>query len=340
MQDWIGILGGGAWGTALALTLCRTGALVRLWVREAETAAHINAQRENPSYLPGIPLPEGLSAVTDPGACLGGRLLLLAVPAQYLRPVMARVLAQTEGAALPPLVLCCKGIECDDGQGRSGALMSEVIADLIPEAMVAILSGPTFAREVALEQPTAVTLACDDPLIGESIMSMIGSKRFRPYLSDDVIGAQIGGAVKNVMAIACGIVSGCGLGDNARAALITRGMAEIARLGEAKGGRRETLLGLSGLGDLTLTCTSPQSRNYSLGMALGRGESLQDILDTRHSIAEGVATAQAVTALADRLGVDMPLSEAVHGILAQNRPIAETIETLLARPFRRELIDL
>ncbi len=231
-----------------------------------------------------------------------------------------------------PAVICAKGIE-----RQTGALMSEVAAEALPGGPLAVLSGPTFAAEVARGLPTAVTLACADGDLGALLMAALGSRRFRPYLSDDLVGAQIGGAVKNVIAIACGIVTGRGLGDNARAALITRGLAEMVRLAMAKGAQPETMMGLSGLGDLTLTCNSQQSRNMSLGVALGRGEALADILAARRSIAEGVSTAPSVVALAGRLGVEMPICEAVDRVLHHNADIDATIEALLARPFKAEM---
>jgi glycerol-3-phosphate dehydrogenase (NAD(P)+) len=231
----------------------------------------------------------------------------------------------------PALVVCAKGIE----QG-SGALMTEVVAETLPGLPVAVLSGPTFAGEVANDLPTAVTLACADAALAEALAAALRTPRFRIYPSADVAGAQVGGAVKNVLAIACGIVEGRALGDNARAALITRGLAEIVRLGAAKGARAETFLGLCGLGDITLTCNATQSRNFSLGLALGRGEALAAILAGRKTVAEGVFTASSVVGLARRLAVDMPIAEAIDGILNGGAAIDETIAGLLARPFRAE----
>jgi glycerol-3-phosphate dehydrogenase (NAD(P)+) len=228
-------------------------------------------------------------------------------------------------------VVCAKGIEL-----ATGALMTEVLADTLPRAPCAVLSGPTFAAEVARGLPTAVTLATADAALGQRLIAALGSRALRPYLSDDPVGAEIGGAVKNVEAIACGIVVGRGLGENARAAVITRGLAEMVRLAQAKGGRPETLMGLSGLGDLTLTCTSPQSRNYSLGLALGAGETLAAILGGRRSIAEGVQSAPAAVALAARVGVELPIAASVAAILHGGAAVDEVIERLLTRPFRPE----
>jgi glycerol-3-phosphate dehydrogenase (NAD(P)+) len=325
----IGIIGGGAWGTALAVTARRAGRDVILWAREAEVVAAINERHENPLFLPGIAIDPAVAATGELAIAASANAVLLVVPAQHLREIAA-VLAPSlrPGAAV---VICAKGVE-----EKSGALMSEVAAALLPGAKLAILSGPTFAGEVARGLPTAVTLATADQALGRAVIAALGTRSFRPYLSDDIVGAEIGGAVKNVLAIACGIVAGRRLGDNARAALITRGLAEMVRLARVKGGRAETLMGLSGLGDLTLTCTALQSRNHSLGFALGEGKSLAAIVGPRRSIAEGVSSAAAVGALARRLGVDMPIVAAVDAILHHAADIDETIAGLLARPFRPE----
>jgi glycerol-3-phosphate dehydrogenase (NAD(P)+) len=229
------------------------------------------------------------------------------------------------------LVICAKGVELE-----SGALMSEVAHEVVGDRPLAILSGPTFAHEVARGLPSAVTLACADNALGAAIAAALGGATLRPYLSDDMVGAQIGGALKNVMAIAAGIAIGRGLGENARAAIMTRGFAEMVRLARAKGGRIETLAGLSGLGDLVLTCSSAQSRNFSLGSALGGGESLADILAARESVAEGVTSAPAMVALGKLLAVELPIAEAVDAVLHKGANINATIATLLARPFRPE----
>ncbi len=325
----IGIIGGGAWGTALAVTARRAGRDVTLWAREGEVIAAINERHENPLFLPGIAIDPAIAATGELASAASANAVLLAVPAQHLREI-AGLLAPSlrPGAAV---VICAKGVE-----EKTGALMSEAAAAVLPGAKLAILSGPTFAGEVARGLPTAVTLATADQALGRAVIAALGTRSFRPYLSDDMVGAEIGGAVKNVLAIACGIVAGRRLGDNARAALITRGLAEMVRLARVKGGRAETLMGLSGLGDLTLTCTGLQSRNHSLGFALGEGKSLAEILGTRRSIAEGVSSAAAVGALARRLGVDMPIVAAVDAILHRAADIDETIAGLLARPFRAE----
>ncbi len=326
----IGIVGAGAWGTALAAACRSAGRTVRLWAREPEVVAEINDTHENATFLPGVALDRGIGATGDLADLAAGcDALLLVTPAQALGSTAERL--ATEIDRQTPLVICAKGIELD-----SGRLMTEVLSETLPDQPVAVLSGPTFAREVAEGRPTAVTLAAEDRALGERLVASLGSRRFRPYLSDDPLGAQVGGAVKNVVAIACGIAHGLGMGANTRAALITRGLAEIARLGAAKGARRETLMGLSGIGDLTLTCTDSQSRNYSLGEAMGAGRTLDDILAERKSVAEGVYSAAAVTTLASRLGVDMPIAEAVDAVLNRGADLGETIQALLARPFRAE----
>jgi glycerol-3-phosphate dehydrogenase (NAD(P)+) len=325
----IGIVGGGAWGTALGLVALRAGRTPLLWAREAEVAAAINGAHENPIFLPGVALDPRLRATGELAEAAANDLLLLAVPAQHLRAVAGALAPHLKAGT--PVVICAKGIE-----ERSGALLSDVVAEALPQALVALLSGPTFAAEVAAGFPTAITLASADAALGQRLAECLGSRAFRPYCTDDVPGAQIGGAVKNVIAIACGIVVGRKLGDNARAALITRGLAEMARLALAKGGRAETLMGLSGLGDLTLTCTSLQSRNHSLGVALGEGKRLAEILAARRSVAEGVTSASAAVALAQRLRIEMPIVQAVDAILHHNAAIDGAVEGLLSRPFRSE----
>ncbi len=325
----IGVIGGGAWGTALAAAAARAGRRVTLWAREPEVVADINARHENRSFLPGVPLPSAVMATDDAARVCDADAVLLVAPAQFLRATAAKLSSHwREGV---PAVICAKGIE----QG-SGALMSEAVGEALPQAPLAVLSGPTFAGEAARGLPVAVTLACADAVLGAKLVAALGSQRLRPYLSDDLVGAQIGGAVKNVMAIASGIVSGRGLGENARAALITRGLHEIVRLGTALGGRMETLMGLSGAGDLMLTCMSAKSRNYSVGFALGAGEDLASALGGKSSVAEGVFSAPAVVALAKRHGVDMPICFAVDAVLHSGNDIDAAIDGLLARPFTAE----
>ena len=325
----IGVVGAGSWGTALAQTLSREGRGVVLWARRAELAEAINREHRNAPYLPDIAVDPTIAATGQASDLADCEAVLLVTPAQHLRSIAGHIGPHLAAAA--PLVVCSKGIE----QG-SLALMTELAAEVLPGHPVAVLSGPTFAAEVARGLPTAVTLAIEDQALGAALVEALGSRHFRPYLSDDLVGAEIGGAVKNVIAVACGIVAGRGLGDNARAALITRGLAEITRLGRAKGGRPDTLMGLAGLGDLTLTCGAMQSRNFSLGHALGQGQALADILAARNTVAEGVHSATAVTALAQKLGVEMPISAAVDAVLNRAAAIDATIAGLLARPFRSE----
>ena len=325
----IGILGAGAWGTALAAAVTTAGRQALLWTRNAELAQEINEQHSNSVYLPRVTLEPSIRATAESSELKDSDAVLLVVPAQHLRGIASDldpVLSQDT-----PLVLCCKGIE-----RNSGKLMTEVAAEALPGRPLAVLSGPTFAAEVASGLPTAVTLASDDPELAAALAESLGNRSFRPYLSNDPIGAEIGGAVKNVIAIACGIVQGRALGENARAALITRGLAEIVRLGLAKGGRPETLMGLSGFGDLTLTCTAVQSRNYALGLALGEGADFGDLMSVRLTVAEGVESAAAVTTLAKTLGIEMPISKAVNAILHQGADIDAVIGSLLARPFTTE----
>ena len=328
----LAVIGAGAWGTALTIAVERAARpeALRLWAHESEVAAAVNARHTNEAFLPGVEIPSMVHATNDLAeAAREAELLFVVVPAQHVRSV-TRALAHHIAPGLP-LILCAKGVEIE-----SGKLMSEILAETCPQGRVAVLSGPTFAAEVAAGKPTAVTLACAEPALGPSLAATVGSTALRPYLSDDIVGAQVGGAVKNVIAIACGIVEGRGLGDNARAALMTRGLTEMMRLGVALGGRRQTLMGLSGLGDLALTCNSPQSRNMSLGIALGKGRSLAEALAGKPAVVEGVASAKAVQSLARRLHVEMPIVAAIDGILHHGAEIARTITVLLDRPFKSE----
>lgn len=321
----IGILGAGAWGTALACVARRAGLGVTLWAHEADVVESVNVDRVNTLYLPGLPLEPGIVATQDIHAAIAADAVLVVTPAQFLRAVTQRCADNWPTGT--PAVLCSKGIERDSLQ-----MMHDVAAETLPGVPVAVLSGPTFAAEVARGLPAAATLAVADPDLQASLVEALSTPRFRLYRSDDVIGAEAGGVVKNVLAIACGIAEGRGLGDNARAALITRGLAEIVRLGRAKGGRTETFMGLSGLGDLTLTCNAMQSRNFSLGVALGKGEALGDIMKSRRSVAEGVFSAEGVVRLARDLAVEMPICEAVDRVLNHGADIGKTIAALLSRP--------
>ena len=329
MTNKIGIIGAGAWGTALASVVCRAGNDVVIQAREAEVVAAINKQHENTVFLPGVPLDASIRATTDLGEVVQADAILIVTPSQHFR-ASAQELAPIWNEGVPAII-CSKGIEQE-----SNLLMSEVAHEILPMAPACILSGPTFAREVALEMPTAVTLACADDKLSQSLTHRLATPHFRIYRSPDLIGAQIGGAVKNVLAIACGIVEGRKMGNNTRAALITRGLAEIVRLGLKLGASAETLMGLSGLGDLTLTCNAMQSRNFSLGVALGEGQSLTEITASRNSVAEGVFSASSVTALAETLRVEMPICMAINEVLNHQADIGSTIQGLLERPFKSE----
>jgi glycerol-3-phosphate dehydrogenase (NAD(P)+) len=325
----IGVIGAGAWGTALAQTLARAGHETRLWAREPEVIASVQSHHRNDLYLPGINLDPALTVSNDPAWLEDCSVWLAVAPAQHMRATMERFAAHHRPGV--PIILCAKGVE----QG-SLALMSEVLQQTIPQAIQAVLSGPSFAAEVAKGLPTAVTLACTDAKLGQDLVQMLATPSFRPYLSNDLIGAEAGGAIKNVLAIACGIVEGLGLGRNAHAALITRGFAEMSRVAVALGGQASTVAGLCGLGDLVLTCSSLQSRNMSVGMALGQGQSLSEALAGKLSVAEGVASAPAVEALAHRLGVETPISAAVASILSGQTDVTSAVHGLLSRPLKTE----
>jgi glycerol-3-phosphate dehydrogenase (NAD(P)+) len=321
----IGVVGAGAWGTALA-QVAAAGGPVTLWARSPALADRINRDHANPDYLPGVALSSTIEVTGDASALAPCDALLLVTPAQHMRSVLATIPTGDR-----PLLLCSKGIEAG-----TRLLMSEVAAEMRPGAPIAVLSGPTFAKEVAAGLPTAVTLACADAQVGAALVERLARPAFRPYLSEDVIGAEIGGAVKNVLAIACGVVAGRGLGQNAAAALIARGFAEMARFGAARGAQGATLAGLSGLGDLVLTCSSTASRNFSLGVGLGRGESAAALLAHRHTVAEGAATAPVLVEAAWALGVEMPIAEAVCALLAGEARVDEVVDRLLARPLGAE----
>lgn len=325
----IGIIGGGAWGTALAAIARRAGLSPLLWAREPEVVEAINTGHENTLFLPGIPLDAGIRATGEIGEAAARPAVLLVAPAQAVRAVAADMAPHLRTGT--PVVICAKGME--RGTHR---LMSEVLAEALPEAEPMVLSGPSFAAEVARGLPTAVTLAGRSHQAARPIAEALAGPAFRPYLSDDVTGAQIGGAVKNVLAIACGIVEGRKLGESARAALTTRAFAELVRFGLALGARQETLAGLSGLGDLILTCSSPQSRNMSLGVALGQGRTIDEVLGSRRSVSEGVYTAGVVSAIAAERGIDVPVSEAVHLIVEGGMTVDAAIEEMLNRPLKAE----
>jgi len=323
----IGVIGGGAWGTALA-QVAAAGGEVLLWAFEPDVVDAINGAHINPIFLPGVPLSPVIRATNDLHDLDSCDALLVVTPAQHMRRILAAAPVEQR-----PLILCSKGIEAD-----TMALMSEAAAETCPDAPIAVLSGPTFASEVAKGLPTAVTLACVQDAVAAGLAQRIARPGFRPYRSTDVIGAEIGGAVKNVLAIACGVVEGAGLGKNARAALIARGFAEMTRFGLARGARQETLAGMSGLGDLVLTCSSEQSRNFSLGLGLGQGKSAASLMADRRTVAEGAFTAPVLVQAAQAAGVEMPISEAVASLLEGRASVQTAIESLLARPLKEEVV--
>jgi glycerol-3-phosphate dehydrogenase (NAD(P)+) len=323
----VGVIGGGAWGTALAQVSASGGRDVLLWAREPEVVEAINRSHENSTFLPGSKLSPSITATEDLAELAHCDAWLVVTPAQHMRAVLEA--APTGGK---PLILCSKGIE-----ERSGAMLHRVAAEAAHGASIAVLSGPTFAHEVASGMPTAVTLAAEDQALAEALRDRIALPTFRIYLSDDVAGAEIGGAVKNVLAIACGVVDGKGLGQNARAALIARGFAEMTRFGLANGARRETLVGLSGLGDLVLTCSSTSSRNFSLGKGIGEGRSPAELMSDRRTVAEGAFTAPVLARLASEMGIDMPVVAAVAKLLSGETQVDLVLQELLARPPRPEV---
>ena len=322
----IAIVGGGAWGTALAQVASANGRETLLWALEPDVVEAVNHRHENSIFLPGIRLNQSVRATSDLQELANYDAWLVVTPAQHMRSVL-----ELAPQCALPLVLCAKGIE-----EKSGALLHKVAKEICPRAAVAVLSGPTFAHEVAKGLPTAVTLAAQDRTLAEQLRDRLARPTFRIYVSDDVAGAEIGGAVKNVLAIACGVVEGKGLGQNARAAVIARGFAEMTRFGMAFGAHRETLAGLSGLGDLVLTCSSTSSRNYSLGKGIGEGRSPLELLSDVRTVAEGAFTAPVLARLAEENGIDMPIVEAVAELIAGNANVDQVLDALLTRPPRAE----
>jgi glycerol-3-phosphate dehydrogenase (NAD(P)+) len=328
MSGRVAVIGGGAWGTALANAAAAAGRPVSLWLRDAAVAAQLQASRENTRYLPGVALHDRIRATADAGSLRGADIVLMVTPAQTLRAVLTD-LAPSFGSEAA-IVLCAKGIE-----RGSDAFMSAVAADVLGQAaQVAVLSGPSFAADVARGLPTAVTLAAADARLAARLAAALSGPTFRLYHTDDVRGAEIGGAGKNVLAIASGIVAGRGLGESARAALIARAFAELMRFARSFGGRPETLMGLSGLGDLVLTASSSQSRNFAFGERLGRGAAPAEASGGK--LAEGAFTAAALIALAHRQGVEMPVAEAVAAIVSGEASVEAVIAALLARPLKGE----
>lgn len=325
----VGVLGAGAWGTALALAVHRAGRETVLWSRRLDQTEAIRRTQENAEYLPGITFPTGLTVTSDQAEAVSGAdALLLVVPAQHMRDTLAKFDIPTG----IPLISAAKGIELSTDK-----TMSEVLREILPGNPAAVLSGPSFAHETAAGKPTAVTLAALDRELALKLVDALNTETFRPYASIDVVGTEVGGAVKNVLAIAAGIVSGMGMGENARAALITRGLAEATRFALALGGRTETLMGLSGLGDVMLSCSSTSSRNFSLGRRLGTGERLQDILGSSQSVVEGVHTAAALIRRARALSVEMPIAEGVDAVLNRGIDLGTVVHELLSRPTGWEM---
>jgi glycerol-3-phosphate dehydrogenase (NAD(P)+) len=322
----LGIIGGGAWGTALAQVAATGGKETLIWALEPEVVDSVNASRENANYLPGVPLSSAIHATGEIAELDSCDAWLVVTPAQHTRSVLGQARECSR-----PLILCSKGIE-----EQSGLLLHEVARECCPDGKIAVLSGPTFAHEVAKGLPTAVTLAAEDLNLAERLRDRLAQPACRIYVSDDVAGAEIGGAVKNVLAIACGVVEGRGLGQNARAALIGRGFAEMTRFGLAFGAKRETLAGLSGLGDLVLTCSSTSSRNYSLGKGLGEGRSASELLADRKTVAEGAFTAPVLARLAKEKGIDMPIVDAVDALIGGHASVDQVLDALLTRPPRAE----
>jgi glycerol-3-phosphate dehydrogenase (NAD(P)+) len=325
----VSIIGGGAWGTALAQTLAHNGTAVALWAYEPEIVEDINSRHVNRVFLPGIELNPSIRATSDLASIASGDVILAVPPAQHLRSVIGKLARHLRADV--PVVICSKGIE-----QATGKFMGEVLEDVAPQVQCAVLSGPSFAADVARGLPSALTFACGNERIGRQLTAALSSRQMRLYWSSDVIGAELGGSVKNVLAIAAGIVQGRGLGTSAHAALVTRGFAELRRFGEAMGARAETLLGLSGLGDLILTCGSAQSRNMSLGRALGEGRSLSETLGARSAVTEGIYTAAALVRLAREKNVEMPIAEAVYSIVEGQLGVDEAITTLMQRPLKAE----
>ena len=331
MEKNILIIGAGAWGTALANLCAHKGHQTQIWAYESDCAEAINAHHENKDFLPNIALHPDLRAISDDPDFAHFDIVLLVCPAQHMRAILTRF-----SGSMPhdlPLILCSKGIE-----HGSLAFMTQVAQDCAPQTQHYVLSGPSFAKDVALGLPTAVTLAGPDHQSAGALAHNLGHQNFRLYSSNDPLGAEIGGAVKNVLAIGCGIVLGLGLGQSAHAALIARGFAEMRRLGTVLGARPETLSGLCGLGDLVLTCSSEQSRNMSCGMALGQGQTIAQILGKKRAVTEGVATAPALMALADKYQVDMPICRAVAQIIAGEIRVDAAVDLLLSRPLKQEYL--
>lgn len=325
----IAVLGAGSWGTALAWLLGDKGEPVRLWCRDPARAEAIQTARENAAYLPGLPLPPSIVVTSDLAAAISGaRLVVVAVPTQAVRETVRSLAAQ---AADPPLVLAAKGLERD-----TGLRLSEVVTQELPQARVTVLSGPNLSGEIVRRIPTATVLAASNLQLARDLQETFSTASFRVYTNTDVAGVELGGALKNPIAIAAGMCDGLGFGSNTRASLLTRGLAEMTRLGVAAGGLAPTFSGLSGLGDLIATAHSPLSRNYRVGLALGKGDTLEHARESLHQVAEGVPTTEAACRLAASLGVEVPILDALRQVLFHGRPLEEAVRGLLSRPYRDE----
>ena len=328
-QNSISVIGAGSWGTALAQILAVKGLDVTLWARRAEIADEINEKRTNETRLPNVPLNESISATTQLQETLISDIILMVTPAQVMRSVLEQMKAYIRPEHV--LVLCSKGIEQE-----SLLLMSEVVDEILPGTKTAVLSGPNFAGEIARGKPAATTLASTDQDLAETLQNIIASPFFRPYVTTDIIGTQVAGALKNVIAIACGIAKGLDMGENARASLITRGLAEITRLGITMGAQPETFLGQSGVGDMMLTCSSEQSRNFSFGLSLGKGSSISEIMEGKNTVSEGYFTAKTCAALVKKHACDMPICTNINACVSGSSSIDDALKTVLNRPLRHE----
>jgi glycerol-3-phosphate dehydrogenase (NAD(P)+) len=326
----IGVIGAGAWGTALAQAFASADRETLIWARESEVVTAINNQNENTIFLPSVPLSANLKATESLDEISAQNILLLVSPAQYLRATLESIKDKITADTI--LVICSKGIEIS-----TGMLMSDVAKEITPNNPIAVLTGPTFAAEVSRGLPCAVTIGCEDESTTQTLLEILSTPTFRPYSSTDMVGVQLGGAIKNIIAIGCGMVRGKGLGESARCALMTRGIAEMARLGTAMGGRSETLLGMCGVGDLVLTASSMQSRNFSLGAALGEGKTMAEILETRNAVTEGVHTAKVISALAEKYDLELPICQAIDKVLHDDLSLDNAINNLLDRPLKQEI---